>query len=86
MLKKRLFLEEDPNTCSAAHLLQLQEERRTPQSHFSTIIRGDCNRVKPGVYFNGVSVDFGFNGSLEKSHSRIPLFVCSTPIFCSIGF
>jgi hypothetical protein len=29
---KGLFLGEDPHTCSAAQMLQLQEEKRSPQS------------------------------------------------------
>ncbi len=55
---KGLFLGEDPATCSAAHLLQLQEEKTTPRSHFNIITRDDLNRVKPGVYFNDVLVNF----------------------------
>jgi hypothetical protein len=79
---KGLFLGEDPHTCSAAHLLQLQQEKTTPQRHFSIITNGDYSRVKPGVYFHDVLVDFCLQWITRKESVKESLiFVFNTHFY-----
>jgi hypothetical protein len=55
---KGLHLGEENSKISSSHILQLQQQKVAPRSHFVTVYQKDFNRLNPGQYLNDSVVDF----------------------------
>jgi Ulp1 family protease len=69
---KGLHLGEENEKFSLSHILQLQQEKVAPRSHFVTMHQTDFNRLNPAQYLNDSVVDFWLQWITRKDTNEEP--------------